>query len=167
MKFFIKAVIILLIPAASLAQDTVKLKHQAQAVADALVKGDYATVVDHTYPKIVTQMGGKEKMMATIKQGMEQMNAQGFSFADAAVGSPGKFYKAGTEIHCLIPQRIALKSPNSRIVNNSYLLAVTKDGGKFWYFIDINRGTYNKIPQLFPNFNKKLVIPEPTQPSME
>ena len=167
MKLFIKTVIILFIPLASFAQDTVRLKHQAQAVADALLKGDYSTLADHTYPKIVAQMGGKEKMIATIKQGLEQMNAQGFSFADATVGSPGKFYKAGTEIHCLIPQRIALKSSNSRIVNNSYLLAVTKDGGKFWYFLDINRGTYSKIPQLFPNFNKKLVIPEPTQPSIQ
>jgi hypothetical protein len=167
MKFLLKVFLILLIPAASFAQDTVKLKRQAQAVADALVKGDYSTVVDHTYPKIVAQMGGKEKMIATIKQGMEQMSAQGFSFADAAVGSPGKFYKAGTEIHCLIPQRIALKSPNSRIVNNSYLLAVTKNGGKFWYFLDINKGTYNMVPKLFPNFNKKLVIPEPTQPTMQ
>ena len=112
-------------------------------------------------------MGGKDKMMAVIKQGMEGMQAQGFSFASATVGSPGKFYKAGTEIHCLIPQRIALTSPNGRIVNSSYLLAITKDGGKFWYFLDINRGTYNAIPKLFPNFNKKLVIPEPTQPSIQ
>jgi hypothetical protein len=47
------------------------------------------------------------------------------------------------------------------------MLAISKDGGKFWYFLDINRATYSVIPKLFPNFNKNLVIPEPTQPGMQ
>lgn len=155
-----------IIPAFSFAQDTTVVKKQAEAVANAELKGNYAIAASHTYPKLVLAVGGKDKMTATIKQATEMLNAQGITIQSISIGSPGKFYKAGTEIHCLVPERIVLTTGNGRLVNNSYLLAISKDGGKFWYFLDINRGTYNLIPKLFPNFNKNLVIPEPTQPGM-
>jgi hypothetical protein len=167
MKMFYKITLLFIIPAASFAQDTTIVKKQAQAVADAEIKGKYEVVTNHTYPKLLLAVGGKDKMTATIKQASEMLKAQGLSIESITIGSPGKFYKAGTEIHCLVPQRMVLTTSNSRLVNSGYMLAVSKDGGKFWYFLDINRGTYNVIPKLFPNFNKNLVIPEPTQPGMQ
>lgn len=167
MRSIIKLILLLVIPIQSFAQDTVRLKHQAEMVAGAVVKGDYAILINHTYPKIITMSGGREKMMQMVKTGMEQMKAQGFTFSSATIGSPGKFYKAGTEIHCLVPEMVVLTSNGSRLVNHANLLAITKDGGNMWYFLDINQSTYKIIPKLFPNFNKKLVIPEPTQPGME
>jgi hypothetical protein len=62
---------------------------------------------------------------------------------------------------------MVLTTSNGKIVNSAYLLAISKDGGKYWYFLDINRSTYKLIPKLFPNFNKDLVIPEPTPPVMQ
>ena len=167
MKLFYKIFLLAVIPVFSYAQDTTVVKKQAQAVAEAEMKGHYEVVTAHTYPKLLLAVGGKDKMTATIKQATEMLQAQGVTIESTTIGSPGKFYKAGTEIHCLVPERIVLITANSRLVNNSYLLAISKDGGKFWYFLDINRGTYKLIPKLFPNFNKNLVIPEPTQPGME
>jgi len=167
MKMFYKIILLFIIPAASFAQDTTIVKKQAQAVANAEMKGHYEVVASHTYPKLLLAVGGKDKMTATIKQASEMLKAQGLTIESITIGSPGKFYKAGTEIHCLVPERTVLTTGNSRLVNNSYMLAISKDGGKFWYFLDINRGTYKLIPKLFPNFNKNLVIPEPTQTGME
>lgn len=106
-------------------------------------------------------------MAATIKQAFETMKTQGLTIENITIGSPGKFYKAGTEIHCLVPEKMLLSTPNGKMVNNANLLAISKDGGKYWYFLDINRSTYNIIPKLFPNFNKGLMIPEPTPPTMQ
>ncbi len=167
MKTFYKIILLVVIPAFSYAQDTTVVKKQAQAIAEAEMRGHYEVVTAHTYPKLLLAVGGKDKMTATIKQATEMLQAQGVTIESTTIGSPGKFYKAGTEIHCLVPERIVLTTGNGRLVNNSYLLAVSKDGGKFWYFLDINRGTYKLIPKLFPNFNKNLVIPEPNQPGMQ
>ncbi len=167
MKIFCKIFLLVIIPVFSYAQDTTVVKKQAEAVAEAEMKGHYEVVASHTYPKLLLAVGGKDKMTATIKQASEMLKAQGLTIESITVGSPGKFYKAGTEIHCLVPERTAITTSNSRLVNNSYMLAISKDGGKFWYFLDINRATYNLIPKLFPNFNKNLVIPEPTQPGFE
>ena len=167
MKTFCRIILLLvIIPAFSYGQDTTVVKKQAQALANAELKGHYELVTAHTYPKLVLAVGGKEKMTATIKQATEMLQSQGLTIESIVIGAPGKFYKAGTEIHCLVPERMVLVTGNGRLVNNSYMLAVSKDGGKFWYFLDINQGTYKLIPNLFPNFNKKLVIPEPTQPGM-
>lgn len=166
MKIFFKIILLVVIPVFSFAQDTTIVKKQAEAVANAEMKGHYEIAAAHTYPKLVLAIGGKDKMTSTIKQATEMLNSQGITIQSITIGSPGKFYRAGTEIHCLVPERMVLTTGNGRLVNNSYMLAVSKDGGKFWYFLDINRGTYNLIPKLFPNFNKNLVIPEPTQPGM-
>jgi hypothetical protein len=167
MRSIVKLVLVLLLPAQLFAQDTTVLKKQAQEVASAIIKKDYAKVVDHSYPKIVKTAGGKAKMLDMIKIGTAEMNSRQIVLESATVGSPGKFYKAGNEIHCLIPETVVLKWYNSsRIVNHANILAVSKDGGKFWYFLDINPNNYKLIPQIFPNFNKKLIIPEPTQPGL-
>ncbi|MFI5160977.1 MAG: hypothetical protein ACHQHN_06845 [Sphingobacteriales bacterium] len=167
MKTHHKFILLLVIPVFSYAQDTTVVKKQAETVAVAEMKGHYEVVTEHTYPKLLLAVGGKDKMTATIKQAMEMLKNQGFSITSITIGTPGKFYKAGSEIHCLVPQMIVMTSSNGRLVNNGNLLAVSKDGGKFWYFLDINRGTYSVIPKLFPNFNKNLIIPEPRQPGFD
>jgi hypothetical protein len=167
MKTLLKTFLITILPVFACAQDTTVVKHQAQLVADASLNGNYNVVASHTYPKIIEGIGGKDKMAATVKEAFAIMKAQGISIESATIGSPGKFYKAGTEIHCLVPEKMVLTTSNGKIVNSAYLLAISKDGGKYWYFLDINRSTYKLIPKLFPNFNKDLVIPEPTPPVMQ
>jgi hypothetical protein len=166
MKLYFKLVLLLLFPAALFGQNTVTLKKQADIVAKAMVNGDCVTVLKYTHPKALQFGGGKQKMLQMMNAGMAQIKAQGFSFQSVTVGEPGKFYKAGTEIHCLIPDNIRIKTPNSSIVTHSNLLAISQDGGKNWTFLDLNKGTIASIPKLFPNFNKDLKIPEPTMPSM-
>jgi hypothetical protein len=167
MRSVIKLLLVLIIPIQSFAQDTAKLKKQADAMATAVIKKDYATVVNHTYPKVLMAAGGKEKMIQMIKMGMQEMQVRGISIESASIGSPGKFYKAGKEIHCLVPETVVIKSNNSRLVNHTNLLAISKDGGNFWYFLDINQSNYKMIPKIFPNFNKNLIIPAPSRPGLQ
>jgi hypothetical protein len=94
------------------------------------------------------------------------MKAQGFAFEKISIGSPGKFYKAGTEIHCLIPETLVMKTSKGRMAAKSNLLAISKDGGKNWSFLDLNQSTINSVKTLFPNFNNNLIIPKPAQPVM-
>jgi hypothetical protein len=149
------------------AQDTTVVKQQATAMAQALLHGDYKSAIDYCYPKLIYMAGGKEKMTAAIDSGMAQLKAQGITIESAIVGFPGKFYKAGTEIHCLLPETLRLKMPNGHAVTHSNLLGISNDGGKNWTFVDLNQGTIGSIHDLFPNFNPDLKIPDPTPPAME
>jgi len=90
------------------------------------------------------------------------MKTAGISFESITVGTPGKFYKAGKETHCLLPETIIMASPKGRMAMHSNLLAVSGDGGKSWSFLDMNNSTADKVQQLIPNFNPALKIPPAT-----
>ena len=167
MKVLIKITLLLLLPATLFAQGNLALTTQANTVAMAVVKGDYSTVIDYMYPKVVMMGGGKAKMLQLMTTGMGQMKAQGMSFLNASVGTPGKFYKAGTEIHCLVPEIVNMKTPGGTFAMHSNLLAISKDKGKNWTFIDLNKNTIAQLPKLLPHFNKDLKIPAPTMPMVQ
>jgi hypothetical protein len=166
MKLILKITLLLVFPAFVFAQDPSVVKHQADVVAKALLNSDFKTVIAHTYPKAVNIGGGKEKMLQMMSNGINQMKAQGFAFEKITIGQPGKFYKAGSEIHCLVPQQLIMKTSKGRMSANSNLLAVSNDGGKNWSFLDMNQGTINSVKQLFPDFNSNLIIPKPMPPVM-
>jgi len=167
MRTFLKLTLLLLFPFALQAQNTVSLKKQGYIAANAVVSGDYKTVVDYMYPKAVNMSGGKAKMVSVLTQTMSQMKAQGITFEKATLGTPGKFYKAGSEIHCLVPESITMKSPNGTMLISSNLLAISADGGKNWSFLDVNKSTIPKLSKLFPKFNPALKIPDPKAPVMQ
>ncbi|RYU91229.1 hypothetical protein EWM62_04625 [Mucilaginibacter terrigena] len=164
MKLIIKITLLLILPVALFAQDPATVKRQANVVAKALLNSDFKTVIANTYPRAVTLGGGKDKMLKMMTAGINQMKAQGFLFEKVTIGSPGKFYKAGNEIHCLIPENLIMKTSQGRFSATSNLLAVSQDGGKNWSFLDLNQGTMASIKTLFPNFNNNLIIPQPAQP---
>jgi hypothetical protein len=167
MKNIYRVLFILILPLSLLAQDTTVVKEQAEILAKAVVKGDYKILVDHMYPKLIQMMGGREKMLSMADTSMTKLKTQGIIFESATIGSPGKFYKAGAEIHCLVPETITIKLPSGHLVAQSNLLAVSSDGGKNWTFIDLNKNTIDEIPKIFPFFNNDLKIPEPSQPVVQ
>jgi hypothetical protein len=167
MKTVFRLLFVVTLPLSLFGHDTTLVKQQANVLAQAVIKGDYKTLVDHMYPRVVAMMGGKEKMLNTANTSMANMKAEGIVFENATIGSPGKFYRAGKEIHCLVPETITLKMPKGHVVAQSYLLAISADGGKTWSFIDLNKNTINNITKMFPYFNPELKIPEPTEPVMQ
>jgi hypothetical protein len=158
----LRLLLILLMPLASRAQDTAMVKNQANMVAKATIAGDYKTLVNNTYYKAVQMAGGKEKMIALVTESIKQMKTQGITFESAKVDAPNKFYKAGNEIHCLLPESIIMQLPSARIVSHSSMLGISSDGGKTWSFLDLNNASVVHLKQILPNFNPELQIPKAT-----
>ena len=67
-------------------EDTIKT--QAQKCARATVDNDPETLVASTHPKVVQMMGGKEEMIAKLKEGREEMQAEGTAIEAVTVGDP-------------------------------------------------------------------------------
>ncbi len=125
---------------------------------------NYQTLVKYTYPKVVEMVGGEENLLESVKNAIEGAEAQGLILKDVIMGEPQKLYTAGTELHCLVPQTVIMESSVDVITSNTYLLAVSTDKGKNWYFLDTAMLSEQYIAHLFPNFNNQLQIPVPTQP---
>lgn len=144
--------------------DSKRIKEQAELTASALLQGDYETLIKFTYPKIVEMVGGKESMISLIKKGKIEMNQQGISFDEVTIGDPSNIVKAGDEIHCLVPQKIFMKVPKGKMKTGTHLLAVSKDNGNHWFFIDTVNLTMENIKNVLPNYNTELQLPIKKKP---
>lgn len=133
-------------------------------LAQAMVSKDYEILADYTYPKIIEMMGGRKRMITIVGSGMERMADQGLRFSKVEIGAPEEIFQAGSEIHCLVPQKTVMTNGSGTATNNSYLLAISNTNGERWYFLDIAQLTNENAKELFPEFNSNLKIPAKTPP---
>ncbi len=137
---------------------------QSKIMSDAIFNGEYEVLADYTYPLIIEMMGGKDSMMRIIENAMDNMKNQGFSFSNIDIGKPSRVYEAGDELHCIMSQTIELKNSEGTLKSKSYLLGISKNDGKNWFFIDTGQLTNETVYEMFPDFNSDLIIPETEQP---
>ena len=164
MRLICLAILLFIIPTFTHAQDTALVKKQAQRFATASFNGDFKTVIDLTYPKLVGLSGGREEMEKLINERIESLKKQGIMKFDGSVDAPSKFYKAGTHIHCLVPETVILRMFNGRYVSRTYLLAISTDQGKSWTFMDVGKMPSDVLYKLLPDYNDDLVIPSSGKP---
>lgn len=144
--------------------DYPKLKMQAEDVAKATLQGDFVKVVDYTHPKITEKLGGREKMVAFLKQDSQQMKADGFEIASVEIGEIKKVEKVENELFALISMKMIIKAPNGKGVSESSIVGISNDNGENWKFIsDVSQ---NRFKAVFPKAAEKIQIPEEKPPTM-
>ncbi|RZK55235.1 MAG: hypothetical protein EOO91_14465 [Pedobacter sp.] len=136
------------------------LYKQANEMATAVSKGDYKTLLKYTHPKIIKQMGGTEKATQTLKQAMLAMKQQGLQFDKVSIGKVGQTIKSTKDIQSIVPQILDMKFGTKTIHSNSYLLGISYDAGKNWYFLDTGTTQETELRKMFPEINSKIVIPK-------
>ena len=140
------------------------LQDQLTQMTHAFISNDYETLVKFTYPSLVEKAGGLEKSIEQVKKDIEDLKEQGVTFDSISIGQPTIFVSAGEEIHTLIPQTLFLNVPRGTLMSESFLIAITKDEGLTWYFIDTAEIDNNNVKKTLPNYNSDLKIPPKKDP---
>jgi hypothetical protein len=168
MKHFIILLFFVLVIIPSQAQEPtasgVNLKSSAQKMGKLFVEKNYSQYVKFVHPKILKMFGGEEKMVEFLKKTIAETESQGFTFKDVTIGEHSELIVSGNEIQSIIPQILELKTKDGRLITTSYLLALSPDKGKKWYFIDTGGKTLEELRTIFPSLSSKLIIPPATQP---
>jgi hypothetical protein len=136
------------------------LEKQAKTMVDAFLKEDFANFARYVHPGVVKMMGGKKKVIKTLKEGMEAMRSEDLKITKYSLGEPSDILKAGKELQCAIPQFMVITSPTSRVEMESTLIAISSNNGKNWQFIDASDKDRETLKSLLPNLSDDLVIPE-------
>ena len=145
--------------------DTNRLKTQAMQMAESFVKADYKAFVKYTYPKVIQMVGGETNMINLVKDQITQLANQGYTITSIDIELTPARAKAGKEIHAILKQSLLMIVPGGSLIATSYLLGVTPDAGKQWYFVDTTPlKDKAKLKALFPNFNPGLKIPDKEAP---
>jgi len=141
-----------------------KARKQALAMTRAITSNNYEETLKYTHPNVIKMIGGNQKFIEILKIGTNEMQNMGNKYESIEIGKPSQTVKAGNEIHCLIPETIKMQLKDGKMISKSYLLAVTKDKGKNWTFIETALLTNSNIISILPTYNKSLVIPEKEVP---
>jgi hypothetical protein len=138
------------------------VKQKAQEFGQALIKGDFAKAVDLTYPKLVEERGGRDKLIASLEMSTKLLKNQGFVLQSAEADEPGEFLTEGENTFVIVPTTNAMRAPGGGTVGGkTYLLGISSDKGKTWRFMQgtelSNRGLRAKV---LPKLPAKLKLPD-------
>ncbi len=153
------------------AQDFSQLiKKSADACMGATTTGDYKTLLEYTYPPLVTLLdsiaGGAGQGKAMIEQQIKSLKEQGVAIDSGIVGEPTAHVKAGKELIAVVPIAMYMTVQNKRIKQESYMIAVSANAGKNWTFVNSSPNDEKIIALLFPNWNPALKLPEKKGPEV-
>ena len=152
---------------------TDQIRKLAAENSAALTSGNYARLVDLTYPKVVEMIGGRDKMIETLRRGTEDMKAHGSAILGAEVSEPKEVVTAGDKQFAIVPMTTRVQVPDGILRSKGFLIAVSADRGKTWTFID-GAGFVRepgkereKLAQVLPDFPAQLSLPAREQPVLE
>jgi hypothetical protein len=87
---------------ASADPQTQRIRTIAAENSAALTSGNYARLVDLTYPKLVEMIGGRDKMIEVLRSGTEDMKAHGSAILGAEVAEPPEIVTAGDKQFAIV-----------------------------------------------------------------
>jgi hypothetical protein len=139
-------------------------KQQAQLMANALVKKDYATLVKYTNPTVVAGMGGAEKMKTKLPEMDKKMSQTGVVVKSVTVGDVLSIIKVKNEFICSLLQTTEMKMQLGNIQVKSTIIGTSNDNGTNWTFTEATGRDRTELKKFVPNLNDKVIIAKREEP---
>lgn len=133
----------------------------------ATMSKDWPTLVDTMPPKLVAAQGGRSTVVENTRRMMEALESAGARLISSAADDPDQTVKIGNQVLALVPLHQEASLPSGRMMMDSYLLAVSDDGGETWGLM--NAKMVPSMPEavkklVFPNGLGNLRLPPPKKP---
>lgn len=148
--------------------DTVVARKALMASADSMatlfVRGDIKQYVHYVHPTVVKAMGGENKMISYLDSMVKSLAPQGVEFKNVRIEMGSKLFMVNKQLQAYVTQVQELKVPKGRLIATSYLIAVSNDAGRNWFFVDTGNHSLTELRKLVPNLSKEMVLPERQKP---
>ena len=112
------------------------VKIRAQELYDARITRDYEKIVELTWAGSVQECGGRKMFIELMKEMMEKFDQKGQKLHSYRVGEPDIFVVDGGYTFAVLPTISEMRTPDSRIVTDSFALAISPDSGQSWSFVE-------------------------------
>jgi hypothetical protein len=145
-----------------------KLKDQAAEIAKAVVAADFEKVADMTHPASLEMFGGRDKAIALQKEARAKTVAIGGKIQIERVEDPGEIVESRSVLYSYVPvvARVHCPMPKQVLLAKSFFIAVSKDQGKTWKFVD-DAGIPARefVAEMLPDWPSKLKLPPKEPPT--
>jgi hypothetical protein len=135
-----------------------KIKEQATEMAQLLLKKDFKGFVKFTHPQVVAMMGGADKMAYTLTNSIQDLENEGTRFLTINFEEPGSVITVADELQCTIVQKLEMKVVKGKVLTRTTLIAISKDNGLHWYFLDTAGKNLRAMGDIVPNLSDELEI---------
>jgi len=152
---------------------TEQIRKAAAENSAAYSSGNYARLVDLTYPKLVQMIGGRDQMIEMLRSGTEEMKAHGSAILGVEVSEPKKVVTVGDKQFAIVPEIVRIQIEAGTLRSNGFLIAISEDRGETWKFIDgagLHRTPGKErqtLEEVVPGFPSQLSLPPWEPPVLE
>lgn len=139
------------------------LKDQAEAVGRAMLQEDHQKMADLTLPALVEKFGGREKFVQKLESMAGELKGDGMRFDKFVISGPSELAEAAGDVYGIVPFTLEMTGPNGMVGSKpSYLIAVSRDRGASWKFLDGAgvAGDRTRLKTILPNLPSNLRLPE-------
>lgn len=143
------------------------IKEQARKMSQAFLAGDFETLLDATYPKILELSGGRAKMLEVLKAEVAKWDAQKIKILSYEAGEPGEVKSAGAKLVSVVPAELKMEFPELFLTQKSFMLAISADGGKAWKFVSGANLNEQALKVLVPEAVGVITLPKAVEPVIE
>lgn len=140
------------------------VKRDAADMNALLVKKRFKDFVKYASPVLIDKLGGEEAMVLALKNGFKEMEAGGNKLNKIILDEPDKILAVGNELQTTITETLEMKVPGGLLITRSVLIAISKDGGLSWTFIDSSGKDLKTLRSELVGLSEELVVAAPVKP---
>jgi hypothetical protein len=139
------------------------LETQLTRLEEAFMQEDFETFADMLHPDVLRVAGGADALAGQLRKGAAELTAQGAKVTKVSHGAPSRIVSMDRELQCTVPQITEFQLASGPRTAPSTLLAVSRDGGLTWSFLDTAGKDWDAVHRLVPNLSRELVLPAKAQ----
>jgi hypothetical protein len=132
----------------------------ADSMMAAFERKDWKTFAHYNHPNMMKMMGGEQAFAAFIGEQMNQIPDT--AIRKFEIGKILQVVKTAKDQQCVVEQKMEMQMEGVTIVNRTYLVGESSDGGKNWTFFDASLKALAP-KDIKPDISPELKIPEKKQ----
>jgi hypothetical protein len=136
-----------------------KLRLSSDSIISCLFENNFEGYVEKIYPPVVEMAGGKEVYLKEAQATAQAWKNAGFTNQKMTFKNVLPAVKAGDEIHTIVTYETEYLMKDYIFAGNIYLLAISKDSGQHWSFLNLESYDRESIADFIPNYNFDLPFP--------
>jgi hypothetical protein len=143
------------------------IKREVGKCAVAWQRSDYAAILSYLPPGVIQQRGGRAALLRELKDQFAQARSLGVEQLEAIPGQPPAPKQIGRWLTSMISLTAVLHSAHLNLTQQTYVLGLSSDQGKRWFFVLLYQITQADLNAWFPEFAGKIIVPSDPLPQME
>lgn len=140
------------------AEQVKRLKIQSDSICQAMTVVNTKMILNYSYPTYIDLMGGKDKMITKLNEGKKFSEGHLIFVKSIQPQEPSAIVEVGDELQAVVPIVIESSNAKSAFTEKSTLIAISKDHGNNWLFINTFGRKLSDLKQDYKNLSTNLTL---------